>query len=135
LAKAGKTLSDIGTSEEELSQLLIDGYFAMANMWLGFARNRNDDNELNIGYCREYLAKAGKTFSDIGTNEEELSQLLIDGYVAKAKMWLVFARERNNNNKLNIGYCRDYLAKAAKTLSDIGTSEEEISALLKSVAA
>jgi hypothetical protein len=135
LAKAGKTLSDIGTSEEELSQLLVDGYAAEAKKWLGFARNRNDENESSVGYCREYLVKAGKTLSDIGTSEEELAQLLIDGYVAEAKMWLGFARNRNDESESSVSYCREYVAKAGKTLSDIGTSEEEISALLKSVAA
>ena len=89
LQKAGLSLSDIGTSEEELKKLLKAGYKVEeelkkllkagykveAEMWLGFVRNPTKDVELGIAYCRKYLQKAGLSLSDIGTSEKELETL------------------------------------------------------------
>jgi len=134
LAREDAELATIGTSEEELQRLLIKGYIAEAGKWLGYARDRNSKNDYDVIRVREYLVKAGATFSDIGTSEEELQRLLIDGYIAEAKQWLGYARNRSSKNDYEVRRVRDYLAKAGADFSAIGTSEEELNNLLISIA-
>ena len=73
LGKAGATLADIGTSEEELAQLLLAGYRGEAVTWLKLARQRM--NAAEVEYVRKYLVLANITPADIGTSEEELVRL------------------------------------------------------------
>ena len=101
-----------------------------ARNWLGYARNRNSDNTSSIGYVRKYISKAGVPLKAIGTSEEELRELLFDGYIAEARKWLGYARNRNSDNTSEIGYVRKYISKAGVSLEAIGTSEEELRELL-----
>lgn len=124
-----ENLKLIETSEKEISQLQTDGYIAEAKQWLKFARERSSNNKANIKYCLEYLKRANVTPEFIGTSEKEFDQLLHDGYIAEAKMWLKFARERSGDNEANIRYCLEYLKRANVTPEFIGTSEKELSQL------
>ncbi|HBU10872.1 MAG: hypothetical protein US57_C0002G0032 [Candidatus Moranbacteria bacterium GW2011_GWC2_37_73] len=128
--KADVTLKFIGTSEKEISQLLTKGYLAEAKRWLEHARNRLADNKHNIKYVHEALAKADATPASIGTSEEELQELLTDGYVAEAKLWLGYARNRSDNNENNINFSIQALEKADASFEDIDSSAEEMLQLL-----
>ena len=93
--KAGKTLEEIGTNEEEIEELLKEGYVAEAQKWLEYARKNtaNGDVSFDIERVREYSEKAGKTLEEIGASEEEIEKLLKEGYIAEAQEWLEYARE------------------------------------------
>lgn len=55
-------------------------------------------------------------------------------YVAEAKDWLGYARNRTSSNESDVKYIREYIAKAGVTLESIGTSEEELGQLLLVIA-
>lgn len=77
-AKAGVTLAEIGTSEEELATLLTEGYKAEARKWLEFARKASDEASriTCVKYIRKYLDKADHaTPADIDSSEVELNTL------------------------------------------------------------
>lgn len=130
LVNAHAPLERIETSETELGQLLKDGYVAEAKTWLSHARMRNENNFRNIYFLRQALAKASAPLEKIGTSEEELQQLLKAGYIAEAKMWLGFARERLGDNAQCVRYCREALVKAGASLKEIGTTEKDMRLLL-----
>ena len=50
------------------------------------------DVSYDIERVREYAEKAGKTIEEIGTTEEEITELLNAGYIAEAQEWLEYAR-------------------------------------------
>ena len=77
-SKAGVTLEEIGTSEEELKGLLTEGYTVRAKDWLRLARERAKEQEVEaeVEYLKKYASKAGITLEEIGTSEEELKELL-----------------------------------------------------------
>lgn len=75
------SLADIGTTEEELSQLFRKHVLSSALHdieWLRANRRRSDD--LNAGATRSLrvlLLKGGYVLADIGTTEAELAQLAL----------------------------------------------------------
>lgn len=131
--KAGCTLEYIGTSEKELAKLRIRGYESEAKKWLGHARNTSSgDRDSCIGYIQKYTQKAGCTLEYIGTSEKELAKLKIEGYESESKKWLGYARNTSfSYRSSNINRIRKYTQKAGCTLEYIGTSEEELTKLLK----
>jgi len=76
--KAGISLADIGTSEEELQTCARNGLLNAARTWLKMARERctNQDVSTEVGYIRSLVEEANATLADVGTSEEELKQLL-----------------------------------------------------------
>jgi DNA repair ATPase RecN len=133
--KQGIKLEDIGTSEEELRQLLLKGYKAEAEKWLQVARKhctiKNVDCEVEV--VREYVEKARIKLEDIGTSEEELEKLLRTGYQAEAEKWLRLARERctNQNVDSEVELVRKYVEKAGIKLENIETSKDELEKLVE----
>ncbi len=131
--KAGCTLEDLGTNEEELGALIIQSHRSEAVSWLRLARMLASDGEIKaeIAYLRGYASKAGCTLEDLGTNEEELDALIIQGNRSEAIMWLGLARERANRKdiKTEVSWLRQFVSLAGCTLEDLGTNEEELAAL------
>jgi len=75
--KSGQTLEDVGTSEEELHDLLVTSCKAQANYLLGFLRDRDvTSREVFVRYIREELTKGGLAPEDIGTSQDELNKFL-----------------------------------------------------------
>ena len=105
-----------------------------AQKWLNIARERSATGDIHyaIEYMEEHLTKAGKSLTDIGTNEKEVEKLLIIGNTSEAKDWLELARERSATGDISyaIEYMAEYLTKADKSLADIGTNEKEVDKLL-----
>lgn len=133
VSKAGITLRSIGTSEQELKQLLREGYIAGAEHWLNVARKRERKNcvDLEVEAIREYVSKAGITLESIGTSEQELEPFFRESCVVQAKKWLNVARERARKNCIDseIELVREYAGKAGVTLESIGISEQELEQL------
>jgi hypothetical protein len=78
VAKAGISLSDIGTSEEEIQDCFKVGHLNAAKTWLRMAREhcQTQDVSTEIGHIRSLIAEAKSTLADVGTSEEELRNLL-----------------------------------------------------------
>ena len=79
LKEAGCTVEDIGTSEQELAQLLLKGFKDEARKHLDVLRKgklRPKMREIFVICIHRAVAKAGCTLEDVGTNEEELQKLL-----------------------------------------------------------
>lgn len=97
LALAGLSLSDIGTSEEELHSCFITGNKSSAEHWLRVAKERyktqNVSNE--IGHIRSRLDEAKLTLADIGSSEEELTSLLF-ARQPHPRRWNLPFRHRSN---------------------------------------
>ena len=132
--KAGVSVNDIGTSEEELKTLLTEGYTFEAKKWLRMTREQagTQNIEDNIFFLRKYAEKAGVSVNDIGTSEEELKTLFTEGYTSEAKKRLQMTREQAGTQNIedNIFFFRKYAQKAGVSVNDIGTSEEELKTLL-----
>jgi len=125
----------VATNEQEVQDLLINGYTSEATNWLKLTRERSQESNMDshVGYIREYAKKANITLADIGTSEEEIASLLKTSYISEATKWLQLTRERANSGDMDshVGYLREYVEKAGITVEDIGTTEEEIASLLK----
>jgi hypothetical protein len=85
--EAGIDLEAIGTSEEELQELLRRGYEAEARNLLRFAR-KFGATEVLVNQIQYYVRMAEITLEDIGTSEEELKRLL--GKKRESKVKSVF---------------------------------------------
>lgn len=76
LREPGSTLADLGTSEEEIQQLLKENQLARAKKMLSCARLPVDPRKReHVREVRKLLKEAGALFGDIGTSEKELSKL------------------------------------------------------------
>lgn len=75
LEQGGLSLSDVGTSEEELEALRVKGCKIAARGALKNLRSGTDDYRFNLNRLRRELEKGGLVLSDIGTTEEELARL------------------------------------------------------------
>ena len=85
--KAGIDLEAIGTSEEELQEILRRGYEAEARNLLRFAR-KFGATEVFVNQIQYYVGMAEITLEDIGTSEEELKRWL--GKERESKVKSVF---------------------------------------------
>lgn len=133
VTKASCTLKSIGTSKEELNELLLIGYKSEAKRWLIDARENsmNADVSNAVRLVQWAANKAHCTLTDIGTNDEELNKLLHEGYRSGALMVFVILREGRNKEDIpnDVIRLRELLVKGGYTLADIGTSEEELEEL------
>ena len=73
--RGGLTLKDIGTSEEELERLRVEGCKTSAQNTLKYLRSGTDQYEDSLKRLRKEVQKGGLTLKDIGTSEEELERL------------------------------------------------------------
>jgi hypothetical protein len=69
------TLTDIGTSEEELARLKLLSHKICALDHFNTLRCGAASPEMEVQLLRGHLAAAGLNLQDIGTNEEELTTL------------------------------------------------------------
>lgn len=79
LEKAGKTLADIGTSEEELDLLDVEYCKRKALHFLNEARNNPYFSAKYkwVDAARKFLNRGKLTPQDVGTSEEEMSLLAV----------------------------------------------------------
>lgn len=97
----------------------------------------NRDNTFVLNQIEKQLKKANASYESIGTSEEEMAKLLMDGYKAAALMNLGYARDQANfirspvNGTDAINAMEDFLQKAGLSYNDIGTSEQEVAELRK----
>lgn len=73
--KAGASLDDLGTSEDELNSLLKLRLIAEAKMFLNWVREAPVERHHLINEIRSHTEKAGVSLQEIGTNEGELNNL------------------------------------------------------------
>lgn len=129
VARNGLTLSDIGTSKEELEELEVIGCRTSALKWLGHLRKGYDDWKSLISSISRVLAIGGLTFADIGTNEKELEDLKVLGCRTKAVQLLGYLRQGSECWSLFTNAMRKSLKAGELDLASIGTSEKEIKEL------
>lgn len=77
IGKAGLSLEDIGTTEEELDELRKKGCKNFAIHFIGLARERVLGESVidTIDIIRKNAKEAGVSLEEIGTSEEELKKL------------------------------------------------------------
>ncbi|MFH1183048.1 MAG: hypothetical protein V1690_02190 [Candidatus Moraniibacteriota bacterium] len=126
VTKAGLTLTEIGTSEEELKKLRIKAS-AMRN--LRYLRKNSDSFRLFLCDFRKYVAKGGFSLSEIGTSEAELEELRIKGHKASAIKTLDYLRKGSITPSFDLRELVRDIVEGGLTLSDIGTSKEELEIL------
>jgi hypothetical protein len=137
--KAGCSLEEIGTSEQELKQLLLVGYTAEVNKWIKLAREtagkKGEDNIVYfLRHMNENVEKAGHDLAYFGISEQEVASLFKKGNKAQAKSWLRIAKKKGAKHTCEEmerfkTYIREYVKKAGCTLKDIGTSKKEFAKL------
>jgi hypothetical protein len=131
IRNGGLTLADIGTSETELNQLQRKGAAKAAQKWLSYLRQDTEYYKSFTAYVREEGQNAGLTLADIGTSEEELTQLQRKGAAKEAMKWLSYLRQGTEYVESFTRYVREEVQNAGLTLADIGTSEEELASFRK----
>ena len=101
---------------------------AEAKNWLELTRQGHLPVEFHVEQVKTCLDKAGALpLSTIGTSEEELQQLLVNGYIAEAKNWLELTRQGHLPVEFHVEQVKTCLDKAGNLpLSTIGTSNEEL---------
>lgn len=122
-------LNDIGTSEEELKKLLVNGYKASAQKCLSEMRRGTGAHIFTKERMHEWLNKGKLSIEDIGTSKEELESLRILCSKAFAQNMLVRLREGSDDYD---NLSKEIIALACDgdfSLSDIGTSIKEIEEL------
>ncbi len=135
LEKEKISLKDIGTSEEELTQLIYQDKVSFAKSYLRSIRQRSLRVEVggDIRLFKEYLGKINLTPQDIGSNEKELIEIIRQGHISEAEFWLNDARK--SADKFNVSYIIGLMEKTLVegnlSYEDIGTNEDEINALLR----
>ena len=129
LQRDGFSLADIGTSEEELEELMVKGSKIDAQKWLGHLREGDDQYKSWLVYLRTAVERGGFALVDIGTDEQELETLRINGCKITAQKWLGYLRAGGQFYESFLGYLREEVLLGGFTLSDIGTSEEELEEL------
>lgn len=93
LRKAGLSLADIGTSEEELNECFQSGQKRAALAWLHLAKTRCEERDVSfvVRAVLERLAEADLTLNDIGSSQEEIIGLLP---AQQAKVLMVLLSDR-----------------------------------------
>lgn len=126
LADGNLTLSDIGSSEEELEELRIEFYLREAIRGLSMLR---DLTACNRDVIIIPLEEAGKTLADIGTSELELRQLDVAYCRQAADKLLQEVRHKGEPPPIKLqrlAGVRYFVTRGGIPLGDIGTSEEEL---------
>jgi hypothetical protein len=93
--KAGISLADIGTSEEEIQGCFKTGHINAAKKWLEMAKEHCESQSVDteIGHIRNLVAEANATLAEVGTSEEELRKLLAAYKPARSWLQRLFRRE------------------------------------------
>lgn len=129
-AKAGVSLKDLGTSEEEIQDMSKRSNFAAAKKGLVDIRKMAETSEVNnyIKYLRKYLEDAKRTLADINTTEEELEELRIKGIISEAKKNLGYTQTTAKSDSVDryIQTLFRLLTSIGRTIADIGVTSEEL---------
>ncbi len=133
--REGLNLAALCTNTQELAELERRGNLNGAKFWLARAQAEASKGnvEQNLWFMGEELKKAGYRLEDIGTSEEEVKSLLVQGHISAAKWWLEQVREKAGQEKIwtyETDFIREHAEKAGVTLGAIGTSEEELKIIL-----
>lgn len=138
---------DFGTSQEELPNLLKAAYFRRAKNFLIGIKKRSLEGhgiEYDVKYLRELLQKAEATLDNLGSSEDELQNIIKISNIEGARVnlnelrlpkknWISLPSEGcPGDADLLTNLVREKLALANATLTDIGSSEEEMTNLLNS---
>ena len=134
LEKGNLSLSDIGTSDEEVGTMLQEYHGRKAKEYLGYLRT-DGTASFTLKTLREHLKASGLTLSKIGTTEEKLTVLLHASCKNGATHLLESTRSGSSGLTLDgleifLKFMREDLEECGLTLSDVGTSEAEIEELL-----
>jgi hypothetical protein len=129
LTRGGITLEDIGSSDVEIEELRLLGCKVAAVEWLRYLRSGAKMYNLSITCLYEELSQSGLTPEDIGSTDEEISQLRIQGCKLVAREWLDDLRRGIATYDLCISHLRKEIAQCSLALEDIGTSDAELTAL------
>ena len=115
-------------NKASMSQCFNEGCYIEADFWLNPKRS---DVTAVMPFILADLVAMGKIPINIGTSEEELERLYVECNIHSARFWLGEARSslKGENAANKASFVRDYLTKAGKPLSYIGTSEKELKAL------
>lgn len=125
LEDAGLTLADIGTSDDELFQLLVIWKIKIAKDCIKVIR-MGGDLGFQTAKMKKELAEIGLTLEDIGTSEEYLVKIAKDSFKELAQSILKTLRQSKINREYNGIQMRTHLANASMALADIGTTEQEV---------
>jgi hypothetical protein len=132
LRRSTYSLEQIGTSEEELSDLTAKSHtLAIAD---ALARLRNDptptDADATIGRIRKLINKWGLTLNEVGTDENELNELARKGRRVQLLNLVERLHEISSQKNILLGeMCklhRQIENNGEFTLEELGTSEEEL---------
>lgn len=151
----GLTLADFGTSREELDDLLKKAWFASAKEW--WETTKEEGACQYFKPLHEMLAGAGAQLSDLGITEADMEALARESYLRSARRELEKLRnpgekwfgifEAHEGVKLSFSLAehvklpgdpekiverlRTHLKEANASPEEIGTSENEITNLLR----
>lgn len=130
IEKAGIALRDIGTSKEEIITILQEGHKAEAFKYLYRARIDKAERDVStaINLMLYQIENANVALKDIGTNEEEIANILREGHKSEAIKYL--QRIRTDKRKWTasdaaISLLRSNIQEAGINPEDIGATEEE----------
>ncbi len=129
----GFTLHDIGTDEEELKAILVNGFKRDAMVFLEALRHGSYLYEKTIVYLRIAMKGGNFTLETLGSSEEELERLRVKGCKTAALLYLGELRSPIlSHNRESEAMMREELKKGGLTLEDIGMNEKQVAALLNS---
>lgn len=77
-----------------------------AQQWLGLLRRGTDKYDLFFGCLRQELEKGGFSLADIGTSNEELEELRVNGCKISVQKWLDSLRRGTDECDSCLGYLR-----------------------------
>ncbi|NTV44732.1 MAG: hypothetical protein HGA67_03495 [Candidatus Yonathbacteria bacterium] len=94
-------------------------------------RRGDTDPDFCIQHINTYLTEhPGDGHRRLRTTAEEITELVERYYLRSAKTWLVCLRNGNTDSAHGAKQLREDLARARKTLADIGTSEKQLASFL-----
>ncbi len=135
LVKASLTLKDIGVTEQSITTTLSEGYKAEAVRLLKKAQEKKSSGcvKFEIEYIFELLTKGNLKPEEIGSSQDELKTILLEGYKSGAIDCLMRAREAKRKGErlifIHADVCRIYLEWGNFRPEDIGTTEAELDSL------
>ncbi len=121
-------LNSIGTSEQELGELLNKHYKRTAIRAL--SNLRRGVGVIDVSLIRLMVYNGSFELADIGTSEQELKEISLLYYKNMAKEALLRLRGGCENKKDTIRMVTFMTSVGGFELADIGTSEEELRSFL-----
>jgi hypothetical protein len=126
---SGRTIEDLGTTQEELSKLDTKICKRAALASIAEFRQGADYNLKGITDLKHHIARSDCRLEELGTSKEEISSWEKELRLTQAKYWLEKARMLPNSRKHCLALMRKQLDGSGIHLSYIGTSNEELTQL------